>query len=677
MTSIFVLLAILGAGSALDSAFADRDFKKVVQLYDPFEEDSVKLEKFLISALRLHNFNEIAQMYSLSDLRKLKDFELLAYFYSLFNVPGGATRSLYVMNYSRYRFRDIDDWITLLMLKKKLQLEDLEGASYFYAYLLRKYPGSRRTEEALIDLAGAYFQEGQPEATLALLDEYEKNWKIRNRERRALALLFRARALQKMKKKRQSRAVYKKLLKAFPDMPYALEAIPEVRGNYFYKARALYENGQYGKAWRYIRLLSPKNRRVAYLRLNLLHRLGRYRQFLRESNYLRKRLSPSLRRRIEFLRALTYEKLGKDRKALKVLLGLLKSKGEGDKAAFEISYILAKNREKKWLSNYTRKFVSGARKTGRTYPLLRAGLLELLRGDTASAESLFKEASADTGLVGAGARFWLYAITSSDSLLQQIAEMHPFSYYCWKSGGTPRFSERSLRELIGTDSQDELGDFRYFAYLGEVEEAKKALGGGLGAYLRAMEYSDRVALDYLKVHYAVKLLLGILEEGGEVPGELAEGLFPRLYRGTLSRIELETGVEAELLLSLIREESRFNPEAISPKGAIGLTQLMPFTAEKVLGRDVDGTELMEPELNIEIGAKYLSDLLREFGDPVLALAAYNAGPHRVRKWIRDLNLDSPELFVEFIPFRETRKYVKRVMRSYYLYRRLFGSDFSR
>lgn len=677
MISILALFLIVGFQSALDSAFADRDFKGVVQLYDPFDEDSTKLEKFLISSLRLHNFKEIAQMYSLSDLRKLRDFELLAYFYSLFNVPGKATRSLYVLNYSRYRFRELDDWITLLMLRKKLQLEDLEGASYFYAYLLRNYPDSRRTEEALIDLAGAYLQEGQPEATLALLDEYGKSRRISDRERRALALLFRARALQKLGKKRQSRAVYKKLLKDFPDLPYALEAIPVVRGNYYYKARALYKNGQYRKAWKYARLLSSKNRSVAYLRLNLLYKLRRYRQFLRESNYLRKRLSPSSRRRIEFLRALAYEKLGKDRKALKILLGLLKSKGEGDKAAFEISYILAKNRDRKWSTAYGRKFVSRARKSGRAYPLLRAGLLELLRGDTLSAESLFSLASADTGLVGAGARFWLYFITSSDSLLQQIAEMHPFSYYCWKSGGTPRFSERSLRELIGTDSQDELGDFRYFAFLGEIEEAKRAVAGRPEAYLCAMEYSDRVALDYLEVYYGVKLLLELLKEGDEIPWELVDRLFPRIYSGVLSRIESERGIEAELLLSLIREESRFNPRAVSPKGAIGLTQLMPFTARKVLGRDVDGMELMDPELNMEIGAKYLSDLLREFRDPVLALAAYNAGPHRVRKWIEDLKIENPDLFAEFIPFRETRKYVKRVLRSYYLYRGLFGSDFAR
>jgi soluble lytic murein transglycosylase len=105
-------------------------------------------------------------------------------------------------------------------------------------------------------------------------------------------------------------------------------------------------------------------------------------------------------------------------------------------------------------------------------------------------------------------------------------------------------------------------------------------------------------------------------------------------------------------------------------------QLMPATARPMAehrGLAFAGGELLDdPGANLEIGTAFLASLLREFKDPRLALAAYNAGPARLRQWMQTRKTTDLEAFVEQIPFDETRQYVKRVMLSWDEYRRLYG-----
>jgi soluble lytic murein transglycosylase len=106
-------------------------------------------------------------------------------------------------------------------------------------------------------------------------------------------------------------------------------------------------------------------------------------------------------------------------------------------------------------------------------------------------------------------------------------------------------------------------------------------------------------------------------------------------------------------------------------------QLMPSTAQPMVagrGWSFRGGDLLdEPPANIELGTSFLAQLLREFSDPRLALAAYNAGPRRARQWWQARRNDDVEVWVEEIPFDETRHYVKRVMLSWEEYRRVYSS----
>lgn len=136
------------------------------------------------------------------------------------------------------------------------------------------------------------------------------------------------------------------------------------------------------------------------------------------------------------------------------------------------------------------------------------------------------------------------------------------------------------------------------------------------------------------------------------------------------------GVDPDLLRAVVRKESAFRPEARSAAGALGLTQLLPATAARVAalaGTAVDPTPtLRDPESNLALGAHYLALLQDRFGGEAAALAAYNAGPGPAAEWARaraGLPLDE---WVEAIPYKETRGYVKAVLADREVYRRLAG-----
>ncbi|MFZ5470883.1 MAG: transglycosylase SLT domain-containing protein, partial [Myxococcota bacterium] len=165
---------------------------------------------------------------------------------------------------------------------------------------------------------------------------------------------------------------------------------------------------------------------------------------------------------------------------------------------------------------------------------------------------------------------------------------------------------------------------------------------------------------------AVRGPLSRMNEENAVAWRLA---FPGAFRASIERHSQAADLDPNLLQALVREESSFEPSARSGVGAVGLTQLMPATAAAVahrlrLGKPSERL-LARPELNLRLGAHYLSSLLARFdGDAAQAVAGYNAGPTRVAGWARGGPLD---VWVEEIPIAQTRNYVKRVLSSWRIY----------
>jgi soluble lytic murein transglycosylase len=154
--------------------------------------------------------------------------------------------------------------------------------------------------------------------------------------------------------------------------------------------------------------------------------------------------------------------------------------------------------------------------------------------------------------------------------------------------------------------------------------------------------------------------------------------FPLLHQDIVRDQAIETGLDASWIYAVLRQESAFNPTAISPVGATGLMQLMPGTASEVarslgLPRPTR-TRLFDPAINIRLGSSYLASMQQRFGgNPVLAAAAYNAGPARVERWLPEHAADA-DLWIATIPFHETRTYVRRVMAYRLIYDQRLGNQ---
>jgi soluble lytic murein transglycosylase-like protein len=162
---------------------------------------------------------------------------------------------------------------------------------------------------------------------------------------------------------------------------------------------------------------------------------------------------------------------------------------------------------------------------------------------------------------------------------------------------------------------------------------------------------------------------------GLLNSEILEMIFPLKYEKEVSSTANQLKMDPVTILSLTKQESGFNPIAISSSGALGLMQLMPFTAIDVQ-KDIVLSSLMKADVNFTIGSKYLLGLIERFqGNLPLALAGYNAGPHRAVKWKRESSQDVAANmidFIESIPYRETRDYVMAIVRNRYWYQVRMG-----
>jgi soluble lytic murein transglycosylase len=160
-----------------------------------------------------------------------------------------------------------------------------------------------------------------------------------------------------------------------------------------------------------------------------------------------------------------------------------------------------------------------------------------------------------------------------------------------------------------------------------------------------------------------------------LPRPYWEGLFPRAYWDDLERFARNNKLDPFLVASLIRQESEFNPAAVSPARALGLMQLMPSTGKAVarqMGVRFSKDELLSPTFNLRLGMRHFRELLDHFdGHVEYALAAYNAGADRVDSWLQQGPYRDSAEFVESIPFTETREYVQAIMRNASVYRKLY------
>ena len=186
-----------------------------------------------------------------------------------------------------------------------------------------------------------------------------------------------------------------------------------------------------------------------------------------------------------------------------------------------------------------------------------------------------------------------------------------------------------------------------------------------GETYRALRVAKRITPSY----YAVPI--------DTIPVTYWSVLFPKPYFEDIRANAAANGLDPYLVLSLMRQESEFNPSVVSYANAYGLMQLLPSTGKSMAHRagikHFSVNDLLNPPVNIELGTLYLKQTVNKFNGHIeYALAAYNAGDDRIQEWISAGNFrDVPE-FVESIPFTQTRDYVQAILRNERMYKRLNG-----
>jgi soluble lytic murein transglycosylase len=187
-----------------------------------------------------------------------------------------------------------------------------------------------------------------------------------------------------------------------------------------------------------------------------------------------------------------------------------------------------------------------------------------------------------------------------------------------------------------------------------------------GRYDRAIEIMKRTTPSY----FAVDL--------PDLPRPYWEALFPKPYWVDLHKYSSQNGLDPYLVASLIRQESEFNPAALSRANAVGLMQLLPSVgksvAKQVKLKGYNASQLYTPAVNMQLGTRYFKSMVDRYdGHFEYALAAYNAGTDRVGDWLGQGKYRDPQEFVESIPFTETREYVQAILRNANVYRQLYGA----
>jgi soluble lytic murein transglycosylase len=162
-----------------------------------------------------------------------------------------------------------------------------------------------------------------------------------------------------------------------------------------------------------------------------------------------------------------------------------------------------------------------------------------------------------------------------------------------------------------------------------------------------------------------------------LPRPYWEALFPKPYWPDLKKFSSQNSLDPYLVASLIRQESEFNPSAVSRANALGLMQLLPKVGSAVAKQEklahFSSGQLFTPEVNLQLGTRYFREMVDKFGSFEYALAAYNAGTNRVDDWLGQGKYRDPQEFVESIPFTETREYVQAILRNANVYRQLYGT----
>ncbi len=261
------------------------------------------------------------------------------------------------------------------------------------------------------------------------------------------------------------------------------------------------------------------------------------------------------------------------------------------------------------------------------------------------------------------AYYWLYKFTRNNEYLIKIQKIRPNGFYSIYLGFYPmvldttfydeskfeKYQKPIILEILGFRSE-------FWKYINNENKIYLAyMLNKIGSYDLAIELAESSIAD-------------------KVPKDILFMAYPTPHYEEFLNASYRSGIELELLYAIIREETKFNKNAVSPAGAMGIAQIMPEDFRRWIRKLNLPYKPFDVKINLLIGALHFREFLEQFNNDInLTICAYNAGPNAVNRWLSLLDYSDSDLFFELIPYRETRNYYRRVMRSYLMYKYIFSN----
>lgn len=567
----------------------------------------------------------------------------------------------------------IDDYISLKIVDKLVELGRVREALSTLRQAIENYPELEEREEVKQELSRIYLMMGYPMlARNQLVSLLSRDYP---RHKYSIALLEKEMGWN-------PEEVFKEILREYPRTVWAAQSFDHLtqEGNleiedYLYAGIAYSTLKDYEKAAEFLNTYlahSPGNEKANFELGVISYKLAKYEDAYEVLSHVRRELVEDA----IFYRARCKERLGAMDEALSEYRKIPRTSPNFPRA----TYYAGRLHEEAAKFD---KAIESYRALRRGFPndpladdaCFRTGFLLNSLGRLTEATREFRDLARlypQSPFLEASL-YWMAKSTHDDEekhrILSKLFEINPLGYYTKLASDSFNLDLPELKSHESNFPSDSppgasMRKGLLFLRLGLLHEAEQELSqvGAEHNHLLSFIY-HRYAITPNAIRCAYRA-----EE------DLLKILYPRTHILTLERMSRDPF----LMLALVREESRFDPRAISRSGAIGLAQIMPATgamiAEQLGYEDFRPESLFDADTNLRFGSFYLEEMIKRFGNLEYALAAYNAGPHRVTEWLSRLHYDSLDQFVENIPFSETRKYVKRVIASYWSYSRIYGES---
>jgi len=606
------------------------------------------------------------------------------------------------------RIPEIADYLAFWEAECLVGLGLPDSAAARFTHVLSESPSASLRDRAALRVGGHLTSRGEARQAVRILTPL-----VGRSGREGSVLTELAEALEASGDSAQARGVWLKLLKQYPESRRSLVALGRVdplRGvaERFHAGKALAGNRRYSKAAAHFREIVKKSPE-RHWQGRAQYELGRV-YYRREHYRTAERAYEKAYRMYGVPKALLEMgkcsvKLGRDLEAaerLQLFADLYPSVSGAAGALWDAAMAYERRRAFRDARSVFVRLASRYPKSSRAdLSRWRAGYTLYRTGKYAqSAEAFLRLVGissepylADQGAYWAAKCYQKLGRESDAAVwLTRAAEGFPSSYYSARARAVLGITSEHYPEAADADTAAALASYEPCAFLlrgdqlaslghyrlaaSEYRRAESVHGTNVYALGDLLERYERIRATHAALRTSGRIASLELQRGTPTTLASFRRLYPTYYWGEISAAAQEADVDPNLVLAIVRQESAFDEEALSPVGARGLMQVMPETGRNMARRarmgDFRVSDLWNPRVSIRLGTRHLSDHLRYFDRRDerrlgLALSAYNAGLNAARRWSRRLQDYDVDEFVESIPYRETRKYVKLVYRNYKVY----------